>query len=281
MAAFSYQYHPFLVDSSAFFLNNINISPTSQFNFHQQTSLDVTNQNTSCVEQSSKITISDNEPSVAKNISPQSSMVVDKLEIGEQVTQKVTPMMKKRRIRSVSSLSNSQSKDVTEGKIKRQRKSNNGGVKRENKPKEEKKGQRKSSEEPPKGYIHVRARRGEATDSHSLAERVTGKALMLDEIINHVQSLQNQVELLSLKLASVNPMFYDLATDLDTLLVRPEKLNSLASLSSLLHVQQCNSTNQVTNFDKTPTTIIPTPNNDYLFNGSTSVFLQGQRPNVF
>lgn len=26
--------------------------------------------------------------------------------------------------------------------------------------------------EPPKDYIHVRARRGEATDSHSLAERV-------------------------------------------------------------------------------------------------------------
>jgi hypothetical protein len=27
--------------------------------------------------------------------------------------------------------------------------------------------------EPPAGYIHVRARRGQATDSHSLAERVT------------------------------------------------------------------------------------------------------------
>jgi len=27
-------------------------------------------------------------------------------------------------------------------------------------------------EEEPKGYIHVRARRGQATDSHSLAERV-------------------------------------------------------------------------------------------------------------
>lgn len=26
--------------------------------------------------------------------------------------------------------------------------------------------------EPPKDYIHVRARRGQATDSHSLAERV-------------------------------------------------------------------------------------------------------------
>ncbi|XP_047977946.1 transcription factor bHLH62-like [Salvia hispanica] len=81
--------------------------------------------------------------------------------------------------------------------------------------------------EPPKDYIHVRARRGQATDSHSLAERVrrekisermkllqdlvpgcnkvTGKAVMLDEIINYVQSLQRQVEFLSMKLASMNP----------------------------------------------------------------------------
>ncbi|KAJ1685674.1 hypothetical protein LUZ63_017064 [Rhynchospora breviuscula] len=80
--------------------------------------------------------------------------------------------------------------------------------------------------EPPKDYIHVRARRGQATDSHSLAERVrrekisermkllqdlvpgcnkvTGKAVMLDEIINYVQSLQRQVEFLSMKLATVN-----------------------------------------------------------------------------
>ncbi|URE16848.1 hypothetical protein MUK42_12408 [Musa troglodytarum] len=83
------------------------------------------------------------------------------------------------------------------------------------------------SPEPPKDYIHVRARRGQATDSHSLAERVrrekisqrmkllqdlvpgcnkvTGKAVMLDEIINYVQSLQRQVEFLSMKLATVNP----------------------------------------------------------------------------
>ncbi|KAK1280947.1 Transcription factor bHLH62 [Acorus gramineus] len=76
-------------------------------------------------------------------------------------------------------------------------------------------------------YIHVRARRGQATDSHSLAERVrrekisermkylqdlvpgcnkiTGKAGMLDEIINYVQSLQRQVEFLSMKLSAVNP----------------------------------------------------------------------------
>ncbi|KAL6970895.1 hypothetical protein U1Q18_030575 [Sarracenia purpurea var. burkii] len=82
-------------------------------------------------------------------------------------------------------------------------------------------------QEPPKDYIHVRARRGQATDSHSLAERVrrekisermkflqdlvpgcnkvTGKAVMLDEIINYVQSLQRQVEFLSMKLSTVNP----------------------------------------------------------------------------
>ncbi|KAL3840510.1 hypothetical protein ACJIZ3_025101 [Penstemon smallii] len=76
-------------------------------------------------------------------------------------------------------------------------------------------------------YIHMRAKRGQATNSHSLAERVrrekisermrllqelvpgcnkiTGKAVMLDEIINYVQSLQQQVEFLSMKLATVNP----------------------------------------------------------------------------
>ncbi|KAJ8450893.1 hypothetical protein Cgig2_032518 [Carnegiea gigantea] len=85
----------------------------------------------------------------------------------------------------------------------------------------------KASEVAKPDYIHVRARRGQATDSHSLAERVrrekisermkylqelvpgcnkiTGKAGMLDEIINYVQSLQRQVEFLSMKLAAVNP----------------------------------------------------------------------------
>ncbi|XP_057543377.1 transcription factor bHLH48-like isoform X2 [Amaranthus tricolor] len=76
-------------------------------------------------------------------------------------------------------------------------------------------------------YVHVRARRGQATDSHSLAERarrekinarmkllqelvpgcnkISGTALVLDEIINHVQYLQRQVEYLSMRLAAVNP----------------------------------------------------------------------------
>ncbi|KAI7733834.1 hypothetical protein M8C21_011705 [Ambrosia artemisiifolia] len=98
-------------------------------------------------------------------------------------------------------------------------------------------------------YVHVRARRGQATDSHSLAERarrekinarmkllqelvpgcsklrfmyvvpsvlrshkampfapdISGTAMVLDEIINHVQSLQRQVEFLSMRLAAVHP----------------------------------------------------------------------------
>ncbi|XP_009417149.1 transcription factor BHLH089-like isoform X2 [Musa acuminata AAA Group] len=64
--------------------------------------------------------------------------------------------------------------------------------------------QNPGTSEPPKhDYIHVRARRGQATDSHSLAERVIGKASILDEIINYIQALQHQVEFLSMKLEAV------------------------------------------------------------------------------
>ena len=40
--------------------------------------------------------------------------------------------------------------------------------------------------EPPKDYIHVRARRGQATDSHSLAERVSNAKQILPNFINYV-----------------------------------------------------------------------------------------------
>ncbi|XP_024987839.1 transcription factor bHLH75-like [Cynara cardunculus var. scolymus] len=78
--------------------------------------------------------------------------------------------------------------------------------------------------------VHVRAKRGEATDSHSLAERMRrekineklrrlqdlvpgcyktmGMSMMLDVIINYVRSLQNQIEFLSMKLSAAS-MFYD------------------------------------------------------------------------
>ncbi|XP_042439918.1 transcription factor bHLH75-like [Zingiber officinale] len=76
----------------------------------------------------------------------------------------------------------------------------------------------------PKEVVHVRARKGQATDSHSLAERGRrerinermrvlqdlvpgchkglGMAGRLDEIINYVQSLQSQVEFLSVTLSA-------------------------------------------------------------------------------
>ncbi|KAL1810452.1 hypothetical protein ACET3Z_027442 [Daucus carota] len=117
------------------------------------------------------------------------------------------------------------------------------------------------------GYVHVRARRGQATDSHSLAERVrrekiskrmnllqalvpgcdqiTSKALMLDEIINYVQSLQKQVEVLSLKIASINTMFYNCGMNLDVYMVEPEGTSSLEATNAP-DVQQQNR-NQATN----------------------------------
>ncbi|KAL6993896.1 hypothetical protein U1Q18_012007 [Sarracenia purpurea var. burkii] len=84
-----------------------------------------------------------------------------------------------------------------------------------------------SGDAPNEDYVHVRAKRGQATNSHSLAERVrrekirermkfledlvpgcnkmTGKAIMLDEIINYVLSLERQVEFLSVKLSTAFP----------------------------------------------------------------------------
>ncbi|KQK13407.1 transcription factor bHLH74 isoform X1 [Brachypodium distachyon] len=93
-------------------------------------------------------------------------------------------------------------------------------------------------------YVHIRAKRGQATNSHSLAERlrrkkisermkllqdlvpgcskITGKAVMLDEIINYVQSLQRQVEFLSMKLATVNP---ELGFDIEQILSKQMMLS--------------------------------------------------------
>ncbi|CAN7125350.1 transcription factor bHLH78 isoform X2 [Brassica rapa] len=161
------------------------------------------------------------------------------------------------RVASTPALNGFVSPMVPAGKFSRKRKSMTKGKSKENplptaspapsftKTAEEKGGKRRRREdekedntkapEPPKDYIHVRARRGQATDSHSLAERVrrekigermklledlvpgcnkvTGKALMLDEIINYVQSLQRQVEFLSMKLSSVNDTRLDFNVD--------------------------------------------------------------------
>ncbi|XP_052200293.1 transcription factor BEE 1-like [Diospyros lotus] len=90
--------------------------------------------------------------------------------------------------------------------------------------------------EKPREVIHVRAKRGQATDSHSVAERLRrekinqklrslqdlvpgcykamGMAVMLDVIINYVRSLQNQIDFLSMKLSAAS-LFYDFNSELD------------------------------------------------------------------
>ncbi|KAL9262761.1 Transcription factor bHLH49-like protein, partial [Drosera capensis] len=113
--------------------------------------------------------------------------------------------------------------------------------------------QKSGASDPLKGeYMHVRARRGQATNSHSLAERirrekisermrllqdlvpscskVTGKAVMLDEIINYIQSLQRQVEFLSMKLATVSP---SLDLNLDELLPKDMLLGQSAPSTTM------------------------------------------------
>ncbi|KAL8130251.1 hypothetical protein V2J09_019406 [Rumex salicifolius] len=108
----------------------------------------------------------------------------------------------------------------------------------------------------PKEVVHVRARRGQATDSHSLAERVRrgkinekfkclqdmvpgcykamGMAVMLDEIINYVQSLQNQVEFLSMKLATASALHdYNSQSDcIDNLQAKPYEAQDVDRLLS-------------------------------------------------
>ncbi|XP_028120771.1 transcription factor bHLH137-like [Camellia sinensis] len=291
MAAFSYYQHdPFLLDPNTPIKipgfseepnNTTTTTITNSSYFSQchppqsqslhQIPVDLSAHESSCLENVIKVYISsNNEPSPSvTNInkhSTDSSSVVDKPESTvDQVTQKVSTTMDNKRKRK--SNYSPHSKHAREVKGKKQNKCNS--VKKdgdeEKRPKADDIKKAALEEAPKAGYIHVRARRGQATDSHSLAERVrrekisermkmlqalvpgcdkvSGKALMLDEIISYVQSLQNQVEFLSMKLASVNPMFYDFGMDLDALMVTPDQRldGSVQSPPPFQNVQQqCN-----------------------------------------
>lgn len=108
----------------------------------------------------------------------------------------------------------------------------------------------KKAGDKPEEVVHVRARRGQATDSHSIAERVRrgkinerlrclqdivpgcyktmGMAVMLDEIINYVQSLQNQVEFLSMKLTAAS-QFYDFNAETEETIDNIQKMKAQSS----------------------------------------------------
>ncbi|GMI75461.1 BR enhanced expression 3 [Hibiscus trionum] len=128
------------------------------------------------------------------------------------------------------------------------RRNNSGGGKRA-------KGIDKEAEKP-KEVVHVRAKRGQATDSHSLAERVRrgkinerlrclqdivpgcqktmGMAVMLDQIINYVQSLQNQIEFLSMKLTAAST-YYDFNSESDAIeRMQREKAQETKELERLM-----------------------------------------------
>ncbi|XP_076898075.1 transcription factor BC1-like [Bidens hawaiensis] len=238
MAAFSYQQHQsYLLDPTVFIPNPT--STTTWFpQFHQLQSPD----------------------------SSSMSMVLDdhKVESGNELLAK-----KRKDNNQMSSLNQAQSKD-TSNKLKKPKKTND--YQQEKKKKNTKKGG-SSKEEGAVEYIHVRARRGQATDSHSLAERVrrekisermkllqaivpgcdkvTGKALMLDEIINYVQFLQNQVEFLSMKLATVNPMLYDFGVDMDTFMLKPDENMSSMVLPIMPSVHRCSSNGGAATFAPT------------------------------
>ncbi|XP_009587187.1 transcription factor BC1 isoform X2 [Nicotiana tomentosiformis] len=323
MAAFSYQLqhtNPFLLDSvflpsspikmSGFLEEQNNSIVQNCFTqFYQPESFQqlptanvIVHESSYCLDQSTNVTLGQNEPnSVTNNSSSSVSLDMDSSSVTDKIESRnkpnFTPMDKKRKSREgSSSMSSAHSKNVKQVDHGKKKKSNSQSV-----AKEEKKGkeEKKANEEAPTGYIHVRARRGQATDSHSLAERVrrekisermkilqsivpgcdkvTGKALMLDEIINYVQSLQNQVEFLSMKLASLNPMYYDFGMDLDALMVRPDQ--SLSGLGTPLpNMQQASPTNITSQAAE----VIPNINNSgypFLDNSASLMFQQAHFPN--
>ncbi|CAH8349599.1 unnamed protein product [Eruca vesicaria subsp. sativa] len=119
----------------------------------------------------------------------------------------------------------------TAGDLGRKGKKEESGSKKRRKRSEEEESINEDDIQKPRGVVHVRAKRGQATDSHSLAERVRrekinerlkclqdlvpgcyktmGMAVMLEVIIDYVRSLQNQIEFLSMKLSAASA-FYDL-----------------------------------------------------------------------
>ncbi|XP_010250561.1 PREDICTED: transcription factor bHLH137-like isoform X2 [Nelumbo nucifera] len=313
MAAFSYQQPTFLLDSAM--LPNSPVKMPGLFEFGL--GLGLGDINATCfpyfppqplpessidnLDTSKNVILSDNEPSMTQKQRSYSSSLVVGLESGDQVTQDETQKMDKRKKKkngdgSCSNFAES-SKDVREGKSKRQRKCSSASKDAEE---DKRRADKKVGEEAPTGYIHVRARRGQATDSHSLAERVrrekisermkmlqglvpgcdkiTGKAHMLDEIINYVRSLQSQVEFLSMKLASASPIFYDFGADLDASLPKPPV--NLAPPPTTQSTQASCASEPTAFMDST--TSFSTRNNYPILDSSIAAgFLeQGQRPNA-
>ncbi|TMW90180.1 hypothetical protein EJD97_016101 [Solanum chilense] len=296
MAAFSSHQlqhnNPFLLDSvflptspikmSGFFEEPNNSCIVQQFYQQEFPSNLISHENSFCLDPKSSSSIS---------LDMDASSVTDKIESGINNNKaNVSPLDKKRKSsEGSSSMTSAHSKNEKQGDNGKKKKINSKLVAKDEK---------KATEEAPTGYIHVRARRGQATDSHSLAERVrrekisermkilqslvpgcdkvTGKALMLDEIINYVQSLQNQVEFLSMKLTSLNPMYYDFGMDLDALMVRPDDQSLSGLETQMANIQQGSTTTT-----SQAAEVIANTNSGYQFldNSTSLMFQQAHFPN--
>ncbi|XP_024023734.1 transcription factor bHLH63 isoform X2 [Morus notabilis] len=199
------------------------------------------------------------------------------------------------------------SKEEKEGKLgkkMKQRKQNGGSFITNSEEKRIKLDSSDHQEEVPKtDYIHVRARRGQATDSHSLAERarrekirerlqflqslvpgcdkITGKAQVLDEIIKYVQSLQNLVERLAAKLASANSMLIGFEVDPLMNTQAPDQGKCCFELP-FQTVSESTSLTQFSSFADTTTTTTPGFASTEIFQDYGDLFsgFNGQRQNI-
>ncbi|KAF5199477.1 Transcription factor bhlh [Thalictrum thalictroides] len=242
MAAFSYQQHlplPSFLDLSVLLPNSSSSIKMSGLLEEEETYID----NISTCFPYSSLTHQhfDQELPIEKQKTDSSSIV-------EGSSDQMMVMTPKQKNRDGSCSSSSETKDSKRNTITKKQRNcsddfNDTEKIKSSKDDNKKKNQKKDPEVTQSGYVHVRARRGQATDSHSLAERlrrekiserlkllqslvpgcdkVTSKALMLDEIINYVQSLQHQVEFLSMKLASMSPITYDMGGYLSSALLPP------------------------------------------------------------
>ncbi|KAH8512978.1 hypothetical protein H0E87_006326 [Populus deltoides] len=236
MADFSYQQqHPasvvdeFQLDSNTIasgtlFSPNLPYECLQESPLHAERILETIHADDNSIAKVPFISTTDHSSTTARHNSS-SSMVVD-LQYCEEnrVSQAMTPTLWQLRKHSSPAI-----KEKRESK--RQKLNLNSSVSRNAKRVRPAKKQKKVPVEPPTGYVHVRARRGEATDSHSLAERVrrekissrmkllqslvpgcdkiTGKALVLDEIISYVQLLKDRVQSFEAQLDLLNGAFID------------------------------------------------------------------------
>nr|XP_034922092.1 transcription factor bHLH137-like [Populus alba]TKS08603.1 transcription factor bHLH137-like [Populus alba] len=236
MAVFSYQQqHPasvvdeFQLDSNTIFSGTL-FSPNLLYEclqespLHAERILETIHADDNSIAKVPSISTADHSSTIARHNSS-SSMAVD-LQCCEenQVSQAMTPSLWQLRKHSSPAIK-------VKRESKRQKLNPNSSVSRNAKRVRPAKKQKKVPVEPPTGYVHVRARRGEATDSHSLAERVrrerissrmkllqslvpgcdtiTGKASVLDEIIRYVQFLKDRVQSFEAQLDLLNGAFID------------------------------------------------------------------------